>query len=182
MASRGESAVATMTEDPRNVWLRALATAVLVACAAASLAAGAQTPAPPASTPPAPAPPPGEPAPPPTETYSYNPAGRRDPFVSLMLRGGDSGIREDRPNGREGLLIGELSVRGIVRTRDTYVAMLQGPDNRTHIVRAGDQLLDGVIKAITADTVIFSQDVNDPLSLVKQREVRKALRGNEEGT
>ena len=33
------------------------------------------------------------------------------------------------------------------------------------------------IKAISAGEVILLQDVNDPLSLQKQREVRKSLRG-----
>jgi hypothetical protein len=41
--------------------------------------------------------------------------------------------------------------------------------------------MDGTVKTITEDTVVFSQDVNDPLSLVKQREVRKTLRTSEEG-
>ncbi len=54
--------------------------------------------------------------------------------------------------------------------------MVQAPDNKTYIVRGGDKLMDGTVKSITADTVVFSQDVNDPLSLVKQREVRKAVR------
>ena len=44
----------------------------------------------------------------------------------------------------------------------------------------GERLLDGAVKSITADTVIFAQDVNDPLSTVKQKEVRKALRSVEE--
>ena len=30
--------------------------------------------------------------------------------------------------------------------------------------------------AVTADTLILMQDVNDPLSVTKQREVRKTLR------
>ena len=37
-------------------------------------------------------------------------------------------------------------------------------------------LMDGVVKSITQDAIVFSQDVNDPLSLVKQREVRKTIR------
>jgi hypothetical protein len=36
--------------------------------------------------------------------------------------------------------------------------------------------MDGSIKAITNDSVVFSQDVNDPLSMVKQKEVRKTVR------
>ena len=41
--------------------------------------------------------------------------------------------------------------------------------------------MDGTIKAITADGVVFSQDVNDPLSLVKQKEVRKPVRSADGG-
>ena len=58
--------------------------------------------------------------------------------------------------------------------------MIQGPDTKTFIVRSGEKLMDGTVKAITADSVVFSQDVNDPLSLVKQKEVRKSLRSGEE--
>ena len=44
----------------------------------------------------------------------------------------------------------------------------------------GDKLLDGTIRAITQQGLVIVQEVNDPLSLVKQREVRKFLRGLEE--
>ena len=40
----------------------------------------------------------------------------------------------------------------------------------------GDKLFDGSVKSINQEKVIFSQDVNDPLSLVKQREVSKPVR------
>ena len=55
-------------------------------------------------------------------------------------------------------------------------ALLQSPDNHTFIVHPGDKVLDGTVKTITQDGVVFSQDVSDPLSLVKQREVRKSIR------
>ena len=54
--------------------------------------------------------------------------------------------------------------------------MLQAPDNKTYIVRSGDRLADGAVKSITQEGVVFSQDVNDPLSLVKQREIPKRVR------
>ena len=40
--------------------------------------------------------------------------------------------------------------------------------------------LDGTIKAVTPQGLVIVQDVNDPLSLVKQREVRKLLRSLED--
>jgi len=42
------------------------------------------------------------------------------------------------------------------------------------------KLADGVIRQITANSVVILQEVNDPLSLEKQREVRKFLRGGDE--
>jgi Tfp pilus assembly protein PilP len=81
-----------------------------------------------------------------------------------------------RPPGLPGLLIGEVTVKGVLRDRMGFVAMLQAPDNKTYTVRVGDKLLDGTVKAINQEKVVFSQDVNDPLSLVKQREVPKPVR------
>jgi hypothetical protein len=57
--------------------------------------------------------------------------------------------------------------------------MIQSPDSKTYIVRPGDRLFDGTVKSIVSDKVVFSQDVNDPLSLVKQREIPKAVRSAE---
>ena len=109
--------------------------------------------------------------------YSYDPAGRRDPFVSLTGRGGDVPIPGgSRPGGVPGLLVAEVTVKGLLKSRGGFIALVQAPDNRTYIIKAGDKLFDGVVKAVTQDAVVFSQDVNDPLSLVKQREVRKSIR------
>lgn len=114
------------------------------------------------------------------EPYSYNPGGRRDPFVSLQRRGIDRSAAGVRPSGLPGLMVDEVSVRGVVQSQNAYLAMLQGPDGRTYLVRARDRLLDGSVASITADTVVFLQEVKDPLSLVTQREVSKPLRPLEE--
>jgi Tfp pilus assembly protein PilP len=120
-----------------------------------------------------------QPPPPPAQGagYSYDPAGRRDPFVSLTGRGGDVPIPGGmRPGGVPGLLVAEVTLKGLLKSRGAFIALVQSPDNRTYIIKAGDKLFDGVVKAVTQDAVVFSQDVNDPLSLVKQREVRKSIR------
>jgi len=151
--------------------------AVLLSAASST----AQTPAPAAqpAQPAKPATAQTPPPPPPPPAYTYEPEGRRDPFVSLLARGSDPTSAASRPPGLPGLLINEVIVKGIVRDRSGFIAMVQGPDTKTFIVRSGDKLMDGTVKSITADTVVFSQDVNDPLSLVKQREVRKAVRPTE---
>jgi Tfp pilus assembly protein PilP len=121
------------------------------------------------------------PLPPPGEGFAYDPEGRRDPFLNLLAAGTDTKLSAQRPEGIAGLTTAEVSVRGVVSSRGALVAMVQGPDNRTHIVRQGDKLLDGTVKAVTPDGLIIVQDVTDPLSLVKQREVRRLLRSVEAG-
>lgn len=115
----------------------------------------------------------------PAPGYAYDPAGRRDPFVSLAGQASDPRSLASRPAGLTGVLINEVSLKGIMRDRSGFVALVQGPDNKTYIVKPGDRLMDGSVKSIVADAVVFSQDVNDPLSLVKQREIRKSLRSEE---
>jgi hypothetical protein len=58
--------------------------------------------------------------------------------------------------------------------------MVQGPDSKTYLVHQGDKFLDGTIRTITPQGLVVVQDVHDPLSLVKQREIRKLLRSLEE--
>jgi hypothetical protein len=128
--------------------------------------------------PPAPAPGAAAPAAQSGAGYSYDPAGRRDPFVSLSGRAGEVVTAAGaRPPGIGGVLVSEVTVKGLFKSpKGGFIALVQAPDNRTYIIHAGDKVFDGTVKAITQDAVVFSQDVNDPLSLVKQREVRKAIR------
>ena len=121
------------------------------------------------------------PMPPAPQGYSYNPEGRRDPFVSLLNRGSETKTVSLRPEGLAGLSVGDIAIRGIVSNRGSYVAMIEAADAKTYIVRSGDKLYDATVKAVLADAIVFVQQVNDPLSLVKQREIRKPLRPTEEG-
>jgi Tfp pilus assembly protein PilP len=110
--------------------------------------------------------------------YTYDPAGRRDPFVSLLRRGADpqNPTSGSRPAGLAGLETNEITLKGTVASQGGFVGILQGSDNKTYIVRAGDKLLDGRIRTISQDSMVITQQVNDPLSLEKEREVRKMLR------
>jgi Tfp pilus assembly protein PilP len=109
--------------------------------------------------------------------YTYSPDGRRDPFQSLLGTGGDS-KSAPRPTaaGLAGIRVDELSVRGIMQSRERLVAMVQGPDNRTYVLHQGDKLADGVVKSITPLELVLVQDVNEPRAKEKTREVRKLLR------
>ena len=163
---------------PGRVFLPLVAVVLVVTSAGATW----QAPPAPVSQPPAEPeaePPAAEPVQP--EVYTYDPLGRRDPFVSLLNRGADIRPQGDRPTGLAGLSVNEVSLRGIILSEGTYLAVLQAPDNKTYIVRDNDLLYDGSVKTVSEDAVVFLQEVNDPLSLVKEREVRQGLRGAEEG-
>jgi nucleoid-associated protein YgaU len=119
--------------------------------------------------------------PPAQEAYTYRPDGRRDPFLNLIGIGPEGKLTSHKGGeGPAGLAVSEISVRGIMQSRGSLVAMIQGPDNKTYIVHQGDKLLDGTIKSVTPQGLVFVQEVNDPLSLIKTREVRKLLRSLED--
>jgi type IV pilus assembly protein PilP len=139
--------------------------------------APAVQPAQPAS--PQPGPPAAAPAAPAPEAYTYDPAGRRDPFVSLLARGLEPAAGK-KTTGLGSLTTGEVMLRGVMQSRNSYVALLSGPDGKTYSARANDRLVDGVIRSVTPQGIVIMQEVNDPLSLVKQREVRKGLRTAED--
>jgi Tfp pilus assembly protein PilP len=147
---------------------------VLEALAVLVLQASPAQPANPPQPPPASAPAP----PPPGEAYKYNPDGRRDPFLSLINSGtGDPKAGQARrAEGVAGMTVAEISVRGILQSRGALIGIVQGPDNKTYLVHQGDKLADGSVQQVTAEGLVIMQEVNDPLSLVKQRVVRKPLR------
>lgn len=158
--------------------------AFLIALTVASAQTPAQTPA--TATPGTPAgqgaaAPAGTPeaGPTPAEGYSYQPDGRRDPFLNLLGTGSEPRNAGKRNEGSAGLTVAEISVRGVIASRGSLIAMIEGPDKKTYVVHTGDKFLDGTIRSITPQGLVIVQEVNDPLSLVKQREIHKLLRSLE---
>jgi len=97
-----------------------------------------------------------------------------------MRRGvAPTGTTSNPALGIAGVSADDVNLRGVMVSRAEYVGIVQGTDNRTYIVRAGQKLLDGTIRVIDKDSMVIMQQVNDPLSLEKQRELRKVLRQDE---
>src|SRR5688572_1840928 len=109
-----------------------------------------------------------------TDTYRYDPQGRRDPFRSLI---GPTPRLEpgQRPQGVPGFLIDEMKLQGIFKTRAGLTAMISGPDNKGYTIKVGDKVLDGEVVRITPTSVVFRQEVNDPTRIERYREVVKDL-------
>ena len=105
--------------------------------------------------------------------YTYDPAGRRDPFRSLLVRPEDRAGA--RPPGVAGMSIDEVIIHGIWKTRNGYVAQVRATDNKSYLVRAGDLLYDGEVTRVGPNEVSFRQNLNDPQSVKPFREVTKQL-------
>jgi hypothetical protein len=110
--------------------------------------------------------------------YSYDPGTRRDPFISLV-----AGVKGKTPKGA--LTVNDAKVVGITRSRDGFVAIIVGADNKSRFMKVGDKLYDGEIIAIGADSVTFRQDLTEDTMAapgLKSKEVIKRLHPVQEGT
>jgi hypothetical protein len=106
--------------------------------------------------------------------FTYDPAGRRDPFRSLLA----GQLREElgqRPPGLRGMGIDEIRLEGLIKLREGYVAMVQGTDNLAYLVRPGTVLYDGYVDRIEPGRLVFKMQVADPKSLKPYREVTRTL-------
>ena len=106
--------------------------------------------------------------------YTYEVGGRRDPFRSLLVRNPSDKDRV-RPPGLAGVMVDELELQGTIKVKQGWVAMMRGPDNKSHLVRKGTTLFDGEVVEVSATEVTFRQNVNDPTNPKPFREVVKAL-------
>jgi len=165
-----------MSRPFRSLALRA-APALFAALSVVSGAVPAQAQAPQPAAPGKPPEP--KPAEPPIEVtsapYTYEVAGRRDPFRSLLVRNAAEKDRA-RPPGLAGVMVEELELQGTIKTaKGGWIAMMRASDNRSHLIRRGIVLFDGEVTNITANEVTFRQNVNDPTNPKPFREVIKAL-------
>jgi hypothetical protein len=113
--------------------------------------------------------------------YTYDPAGRRDPFVNLLI-----GIKAKGPAAPKGALtVGDAKVVGITQGSSGYTAIIVGADNKARFMKAGDKLFDGQIISIEKDRVLFRQDFteeNPAAPGLRSKEVEKRLNPVQEGT
>ena len=111
------------------------------------------------------------------EFFSYDPAGRRDPFRSLLagFEDVDEGTIKARPPGLPGMMVDELRLEGIIDTPSGILAFVEGRDNLSYIIRPGTKLYDGEVKEIHSDSVVFKRQVSDPKQVRPYEEVVKEL-------
>jgi hypothetical protein len=111
----------------------------------------------------------------------YQHGDRRDPFRSLLVRQNRPRSRGPRPPGIPGLLIDDLSLKGIFMTSQGGVAQVQSSDRTaSYLLRKGDRLFDGEVVEIRfrkdeVAEVVFKQGVEDAAAIKPFREVVKKI-------
>lgn len=115
--------------------------------------------------------------------FSYNPEGRRDPFVSIIEEFWYK-KKGPRPKGIAGMLISEIDLVGIAKDPAGDIAFFHGSDNKGYFLRAGDEVYDGKLLKIDkkSGTATFRQQMDDPRLIKPYRDVIKRLRPLEEDT
>jgi len=110
------------------------------------------------------------------QRFAYDPAGRRDPFLSLT----EVVARKEgpRPKGIAGMLVAEVDLVGTIKDRSGGdIAFFMGSDNKGYFLRVGDEVYDGTLIAVspTTGSVTFRQQVDDPRLIKPYRDVVKRL-------
>ncbi len=111
---------------------------------------------------------------------SYDPSGRRDPFLPMFQPGqqveSDSSLP---PLQRVGLT--ELSLIGVLWGNYGYTAMVQTPDGKGYSIRRGTRIgpNNGVVSSITERGIIVQERFTDVYGNKQEREYVKLLHPKE---
>lgn len=111
---------------------------------------------------------------------SYDPSGRRDPFVPIIennQQGQSDAVLP--PLQRVGLT--ELSLIGIVWGAYGYTAMVQAPDGKGYSLRRGTRVgpNNGVVSSITERGIVVQERFTDVYGNKQEREYVKLLHAKE---
>jgi hypothetical protein len=102
--------------------------------------------------------------------------GRRDPFRPLIVKGKGDEIPARLPPGKAGLVIGQLTVQGIVRgLGGEWIGVVDNKTKRAYFLYAGDELFNGTVSRITVNSIVFEERLMDPAGRQRSREVVKQL-------
>ncbi len=105
------------------------------------------------------------------------PMGKRDPFVSPVVRstGGGGPGGPVCATGKRCLMISEMVLRGIVKTQSGMIAVVSNAANRAYFLKENDPVFNGSVVKITGDSVVFKENVVDNLGRESSREVVKRV-------
>ena len=116
----------------------------------------------------------------PASPHSYDPSGRRDPFVPVLQQVGLGPIDPTLPPlQRVGLT--EMNLIAVVWGAYGHTAMVQTPDGNGYTVRRGTRIgpNNGVVSAVTEKGIVVEERFTDVYGSKQEREYVKLLHPKE---
>lgn len=110
----------------------------------------------------------------PAASTAAAPSGKRDPFISLAV------IRAQQVGGQCGtgkrcLVIDQVELKGVVKTVNGMIAMVENPAKKAYFLRVNDPVFNGYVVKITGDSVIFKESTTDNQGRTQTRDVVKRV-------
>jgi type IV pilus assembly protein PilP len=145
---------------------RQIAVLLVMACAAWVPLSAAQKPAKKA--------PAANSAPAKAESKAAAPAGKRDPFVSLVVTRAQQ-VGATCGTGKRCLVIDQVALKGVVKTPSGMIAMVENTSKKAYFLRENDPVFNGYVMKITGDSVIFKETSVDNQGRTQTRDVVKRV-------
>ncbi len=101
---------------------------------------------------------------------------RRDPFRPLVVKASGDQLPARLPPGKAGLVIGQLTIQGIVRGLNSeWIAVVDNKTKRAYFLYVGDELYNGTVTRISESDIVFQERFSDAAGQPRTREVVKQM-------
>ena len=100
--------------------------------------------------------------------------GKRDPFVSLAVVRAQQ-IGASCGTGKRCLVIDQIELKGVVKTVNGMIAMVENPARKAYFLRVNDPVFNGYVLKITGDSVVFKESATDNQGRTVTRDVVKRV-------
>ena len=100
---------------------------------------------------------------------------RRDPFVNPIVRAVSAGPAPSCSGGKHCLDPGDITLRGIVKSQNGWIAVVENSARRTYFLHEKDEIFNAIIEKITKDSMVIRQQSYDNVGKTVTREVVKRL-------
>ncbi len=104
--------------------------------------------------------------------FTYDSAGRRDPFRDL-LAGRD--FQQRAAVGEEQVFIDDLVLFGIVKNQNVYTALIGMPQGFPMFAKVGAKFADGFVLSISETQVVLRKTHERGIPLMRPRDVIKEI-------
>jgi Tfp pilus assembly protein PilP len=99
--------------------------------------------------------------------------GRRDPFVSPVVKLGTGG--SGCSSGKRCLAIDQIALKGVVKADVGMIAVVVNAMNKAYFLRENDPVFNGYVIKITGDSIVFKETFHDRLGKELTRDVTKTI-------